>query len=83
MACIFDDNQEFISVKTDADGKVIEGLRKDGTRVIHKLESNSIPTNKDIISTVVGSKELSDKISCGDIQSALKNQFWLISNTIQ
>ena len=63
------DNQEFISVKTDADGKVIEGLRKDGTRVIHKLESNSIPTNKDIISTVVGSKELSDKISCGDILS--------------
>ena len=69
MSCIFVDNQEFISVKTDADGKVIEGLRKDGTRVIHKLESNSIPTNKDIISTVVGSKELSDKISCGDILS--------------
>ena len=29
------DNTEFISVKTDADGKVIEGLRKDGTRVLN------------------------------------------------
>ena len=29
------DNPEFISAKTDTDGKVIEGLRKDGTRVLN------------------------------------------------
>jgi hypothetical protein len=69
MSSEYVDNPEFIYVKTDKDGKVIEGLRKDGTRVINKFESNSIPTNKDIISTVVGSKELSDKIACGDILS--------------
>lgn len=69
MSSEFVESPEFISVKTDVDGKVIEGLRKDGTRVINKLESNSIPSNKDIISTVVGSKELSDKIACGDILS--------------
>ena len=63
MSCEFVDNPEFISVKKDADGKLIEGLRKDGTRFISKLESKSIPTKKDIISTVVESSELSDKIA--------------------
>ena len=68
------DNPEFISVKKDEDGKLIEGLRKDGTRVVPKIESESIPTKKDIISTVVESKELSDKIAdlegnSGDILS--------------
>ena len=57
------DNPEFVSVKKDADGKLIEGLRKDGTRVVSKLESESIPTKKDIISTVVESSELSNKIA--------------------
>lgn len=57
------ENPEFISVKKDEDGKLIEGLRKDGTRVVSKIESESIPTKKDIISTVVESKELSDKIA--------------------
>ena len=63
MSCEFVDNPEFISVKKDADGKLIEGLRKDGTRVVSKIESESIPTKKDIISTVVESTELSDKIA--------------------
>ena len=57
------DNPEFISVKKDEDGKLIEGLRKDGTIFVSKLESESIPTKKDIISTVVESSELSDKIA--------------------
>ena len=63
MSCEFVDNPEFVSVKKDADGKLIEGLRKDGTRVVPKIESESIPTKKDIISTVVESRELSDKIA--------------------
>ena len=63
MSCELVDNPEFISVKKDADGKLIEGLRKDGTRVVPKIESESIPTKKDIISTVVESRELSDKIA--------------------
>ena len=63
MSCEFVDNPEFISVKKDADGKLIEGLRKDGTRVVPKIESESIPTMKNIISTVVESRELSDKIA--------------------
>lgn len=63
MSCEFVDNPEFISVKKDADGKLIEGLRKDGTRVVPKIESESIPTKKDIIYTVVESRELSDKIA--------------------
>ena len=57
------DNPEFISVKKDEDGKLIEGLRKDGTIFVSKLESKSIPTKEDIISTVVESSELSDKIA--------------------
>ena len=63
MSSEFVDNPEFISAKKDADGKLIEGLRKDGTRFVSKLESESIPTKKDIISTVVESSELSDKIA--------------------
>ena len=69
MSSEFVESPEFIYVKKDADDKLIEGLRKDGTRVFPKIESESIPTKKDIISTVVKSKELSDKIACGDILS--------------
>lgn len=56
------DNPEFVSVKKTADGKFIEGIRKDGTKVISKIESSSIPDINSIIEETVNSEELSNKI---------------------
>ena len=56
------DNPEFVSVKKTADGKFIEGIRKDGTKVISKIESSSIPDINSIIEETVNSEELGNKI---------------------
>ena len=49
-------------MEKDADGKFIEGIRKDGTKVISKIESSSIPDINSIIEETVNSEELSNKI---------------------
>ena len=45
------DNPEYFEVKLDSDGKIIEGVKKDGTKYISEIESKTIDELKEKIDT--------------------------------
>ena len=52
------DNDEYLAVETDADGKVISATNADGSHYIHKVKSETIPTEFEHIEDPEGRMEI-------------------------
>ena len=52
------DNEEYLAVETDADGKVLSATNADGSHYIHKVKSETIPTEFEHIEDPEGRMEI-------------------------